>query len=99
MAAKRFGGSGHGIGLPKFEQMLDRQGHRCAICPAALDRSSAHIDHDHGCCPGVYSCGTCIRGLLCARCNLGLGYFRDDPLLLETAIAYLGGSQRMKDAS
>jgi len=29
------------------------------------------------------------RGLLCARCNTGLGFFRDEPRLLANAIEYL----------
>ena len=30
-----------------------------------------------------------FRGLLCAQCNFGLGNFKDDPSLLETARLYL----------
>jgi hypothetical protein len=30
-----------------------------------------------------------FRGLLCFACNRALGYFRDDPKLLEKAAAYL----------
>lgn len=29
------------------------------------------------------------RGFLCSRCNTALGSFRDDPVLLQNAIAYL----------
>lgn len=64
---------------------------KCGICgtsdPGGRD---FHIDHDHACCaaPGA-SCGQCVRGLLCAACNLGLGMFKDSPALLERAIEYL----------
>jgi hypothetical protein len=30
-----------------------------------------------------------VRGKLCSNCNLGLGHFKDDPLLLEFAQIYL----------
>jgi hypothetical protein len=37
------------------------------------------VDHDHACCPKqvkatAKTCGKCIRGLLCFRCNTSLGY-------------------------
>lgn len=38
-----------------------------------------HIDHDHGCCPTTISCGRCVRGTLCAGCNIRLGWCRDKP--------------------
>lgn len=39
-----------------------------------------------------------VRGLLCNRCNLGLGHFRDDPSLLEFARIYLLSSRGDKEA-
>lgn len=57
----------------------------CAICGS---HENLHIDHDHTCCP-ERSCGKCIRGVLCAGCNHGLGKFRDRPELLEAAADYL----------
>lgn len=31
------------------------------------------VDHDHSCCPEKRACRKCIRGLLCADCNMMLG--------------------------
>ena len=55
--------------------MLDKQGHACPLCDAPISLEAAHIDHDHRCCPGQNSCGHCIRGLLCPKCNQTLGFF------------------------
>jgi hypothetical protein len=38
------------------------------------------IDHDHDCCPGEHSCGRCIRGILCVRCNQTLAHDQTDKL-------------------
>lgn len=41
----------------------------CQICgdPAASVR--LHVDHDHACCDKERSCGKCVRGVLCPKCN------------------------------
>lgn len=81
-----------GIGLDVYEDMLAEQGGGCAICghvPTA-DEPRLAVDHDHACCPTPKkSCGRCVRGLLCASCNHGLGRFRDRPDLLRRAAEYL----------
>jgi recombination endonuclease VII len=64
----------------------------CNICGSSGSGSrSLHVDHDHSCCPGVKSCGKCIRGVLCYTCNAAIGYFYDNPAILQKAIDYLGG--------
>lgn len=82
----------YGLTEEVFAAMLAAQGGRCAICgtdePGGRN-SVWHVDHDHHCCPGARTCGKCIRGLLCQRCNIGLGYFSDNQAILESAIGYL----------
>lgn len=47
---------------------------RCELCDkpfsiGAQGRNNSVVDHDHACCSGPHSCGRCIRGVLCHRCN------------------------------
>jgi Recombination endonuclease VII len=64
----------------EYLAMLEAQGNACAMCkrPFAADER-VFADHDHACCPAqvdqmAKTCGKCIRGLLCFRCNTALGY-------------------------
>lgn len=76
------------ITLEQFNELLNKQNGKCALCDEAFTRRIC-VDHDHACCSGHGSCGKCIRGLLCSCCNLGLGYFKDDPKKLSKAIEYV----------
>lgn len=74
----------YGLSHEQFVAMLDEQDNACAICrstewPGKGNRP--HVDHDH-------ATGE-VRGLLCGRCNFGLGQFQDDPARLAAAIKYL----------
>ena len=73
----------YGLSLQEYEQLVEQQDGRCAICgcdqPAG--RGRWHVDHDH-------TTGK-VRGLLCHNCNVGLGNFKDDPRRLEAAVKYL----------
>ena len=60
-----------------FEE-FDNLPKQCAICGNNTDLV---IDHDH-------KTGN-FRGVLCRRCNLGLGHFNDNPALLLKAVDYL----------
>lgn len=65
-----------------FKAKLEEQGGVCAICgtdnPGKLDFCA---DHDH-------ATGT-QRGILCRKCNAGLGHFNDNIEALQIAIDYL----------
>lgn len=80
----------HGLTVEQFEELTEKQSGLCAICGEPPTREFLDIDHDHGCCPTAFSCGYCVRGLLCQKCNGALGLFRDDPRILVKALGYLG---------
>lgn len=42
----------------------------CYICSS---KEFLNVDHDHSCCPGLKSCGKCVRGIVCGSCNTSLG--------------------------
>ena len=66
----------------KYIKLINEHKGLCAICNKEPDtKRGLHVDHDH-------STGE-VRGLLCHRCNTGLGQFLDDPELLNSAISYL----------
>ena len=52
----------------------------CEIC-GRKEKRELSVDHCHK--------KIKFRGLLCSRCNLGIGIFEDDPKLLVKVIEYL----------
>ena len=72
-----------GIGQTTFNEMLSKQNGLCAICGISLKLSTKNFAVDH--CHKTKK----IRGLLCQKCNLTLGYFNDNIDLLHKAIKYL----------
>lgn len=87
----------YSLTVEKRNAMLAEQENRCKVCRVLLDGSTKsltpNVDHDHGCCPGMRTCGKCIRGLLCGRCNVILGLAKDSVIILERAIQYLKETQ------
>lgn len=68
-----------------YERLLLKQNNSCATCFTEFSELPC-IDHDHACCKGERSCGRCVRGLLCAKCNKILGWFEkvwDDEMVLN----------------
>jgi hypothetical protein len=75
----------YGISVAEYDALLAKQGGVCAICRKRSKRRLC-VDHCH-------LTGT-VRGLLCDRCNLGLGYLKEDQASLVAALAYLGALPR-----
>lgn len=65
----------------QYNNMICIQNNLCAICSKESKQRALAIDHCHK--------TKKIRGLLCSKCNRGLGFFNDDSNLLTKAIEYL----------
>jgi hypothetical protein len=79
-AARRYG-----VTTEHVDALLEKQGACCAICGSdGKDHATFTrlvIDHCH-------TTGK-VRGMLCAKCNIGLGNFNDQSRLLLKAAVYL----------
>lgn len=75
----------YGITPERYDEMLEKQGHVCAICkrPERIEGRNLCVDHCH-------STGE-VRGLLCNACNIALGKLEDNLESIKAAIRYLGG--------
>lgn len=72
----------YGITKEDYEELLEKQNGVCAICEQEDDGDRPlAVDHCHE--------TDAVRGLLCFRCNMAIGYFQDDPRRLEAAARYL----------
>jgi len=69
----------YNLTLEQVEAMLDTQGHRCLICQRVFYKLM--VDHDH-------KTGK-VRGMLCSRCNAGLGCFKEDTTAMLAAWKYV----------
>jgi Recombination endonuclease VII len=91
---ERFYEKRYGISLEDYELLLKLQNYCCGICKKnnkKIDHRSKkiqryHVDHCHK--------TNKVRGLLCAKCNQGIGFFDDDILILESCIKYLQNSNK-----
>lgn len=76
----------YGMTPEAFTERLLQQHTACAICshPFSTARNDVPcVDHDHD--TGV------VRGILCRKCNLGLGLLGDNATRLRAVLAYLEG--------
>lgn len=76
----------HGLNKDTYQNMLELYGGKCYSCK---DRVANCIDHDHSCCHGSFSCGKCVRGLLCSQCNTALGLLQDSRQKIQNLLEYI----------
>ena len=69
----------YGLSLHDYNNLVDKQQSLCKICSKPFQK--LYVDHCH-------QTGE-VRGLLCSKCNLGLGQYDDRPDLLRQAALYL----------
>jgi hypothetical protein len=86
LAAQRRRKAIYGLNAEDYDQMLSRQNGACAICKLTFQETPC-VDHCHA--------THVVRGLLCTKCNIGLGNFNDDPSLLRAAAAYLEAARSL----
>lgn len=81
-ATKRANLKKYGLSLERFEAMKLSQGGLCAACGSpGSSRGELCVDHNH-------STGA-VRGLLCDRCNVALGYALESPAILRGLADYI----------
>ena len=72
----------YGLSPEQYLEIYQQQEGKCKICGEELQEDEyLCIDHDK-------DTGE-VRGLLCKKCNLGLGHFKDNPENLRKAAEYL----------
>lgn len=86
--------STYGIDLDEYWRMWKSQKGVCLICGNKETRKSRYggickltIDHCHK--------TKKVRGLLCHKCNNGLGQFKDNIKVMKKAIQYLNTTRRL----
>lgn len=77
-----------------IEEYFKRSANGCELCGKAKDHRNFHVDHDHSCCNTRITCGKCVRGIVCARCNHIIdnyekGLMRSDNPMRDKVIKYL----------
>lgn len=73
----------YGINLVDYHHLMASQLGCCAVCGKSPEKF--HVDHSH--VTGK------VRGLLCTKCNCGIGQLQDSPILLRQAALYLENSK------
>lgn len=71
------------ISIQDYNMLLLKQKGKCAICPKDITENHRKLAVDH-----CHKTGR-VRGLLCLKCNVGIGCFNDSTSTLQSAILYI----------
>lgn len=75
----------YGVSKKDYDNMLKNQDYKCKICRQVniINKRTLDVDHCHK--------TNKIRGLLCQKCNRGIGLLNDNPVLCARSALYLNG--------
>lgn len=73
----------YNLSLTEYNKMFEKQNGKCAICERHQDELKFKLSVDH--CHRTNK----IRGLLCDKCNRGIGFLNDDKEIVQNALKYL----------
>lgn len=68
----------YGISAEEYQSLLEKQEGKCVLCK---EIATLQVDHDH-------KTGK-VRGLLCQKCNVAIGFLKEDLDRLYRVIDYL----------
>ena len=87
----------YSLTLEKVFSLHETENRECNN-PGCGSRHDLTLDHDHACCPTTStsgnrkaSCGLCVRGWLCRKCNTSLGMLEENPRKIRGLLHYLEG--------
>jgi hypothetical protein len=94
--SRKYNWMNHGLTEQVYTTLLNQENRKCHVCK--IDEAT-QIDHDHACCEGRYGCSSCVRGLVCNRCNTALYFVKDSREQLTKMLDYLKRyeSRRLND--
>lgn len=69
----------YGIDIAEYERLFEKQKGRCKLCRGSFKKLCVDHCHDTG----------KVRGLLCRKCNTGIGMLGDNADVCERAAKYL----------
>lgn len=86
----KWGAIKHKFGLSREQwiAMYAKQHGCCAICKDRFETPLPRRDKRGACVDHCHQTGK-VRGLLCSKCNQGVGLLRDDVGIVESALSYL----------
>jgi Recombination endonuclease VII len=79
----------YGLTPADYERLLREQDGLCAFCHRRPARGLV-VDHCHA--------TNKVRGLLCDKCNSGLGFFEDDAERMRTGAGYIDRAKGIREA-